>query len=119
MAGQSSPTGFGGYGGYQGAWGQQSEQARSRRGPKGYARSDDRIREDICETLSQDQRIDVSEVSINVQSGRESESSGREFGQQRQAGAEAGSLSSQSAASTTAGRSTSGAAGKGKEEQDR
>lgn len=40
-----------------------------RRGPKGYARSDERIREDICERLIHDHHIDSSDVSIAVSSG--------------------------------------------------
>lgn len=43
---------------------------RVRRGPKNYTRSDDRIREEICEQLSQQQMIDVSDVSVDVQNGR-------------------------------------------------
>ena len=39
------------------------------RGPKGYQRSDDRIREDICEVLMQHGEIDASEVEIEVQNG--------------------------------------------------
>jgi hypothetical protein len=59
----------------QGNWGTQgrstSKQDRSqRRGPKGYTRSDDRIKEDICEQLMQSAHIDASEITIEVQSGR-------------------------------------------------
>jgi osmotically-inducible protein OsmY len=36
------------------------------RGPKGYERSDDRLREIICERLTDDPRIDASEVHIEV-----------------------------------------------------
>jgi len=39
------------------------------RPPKGYERSDDRLREDICEHLTHDHRIDASEVSVTVKSG--------------------------------------------------
>ncbi|WP_437732163.1 BON domain-containing protein [Sorangium sp. So ce1335] len=39
------------------------------RGPKGYKRSDDRIREDVCEMLSDRDDIDVSEVTVRVQNG--------------------------------------------------
>jgi osmotically-inducible protein OsmY len=38
--------------------------------PKGYQRSDDRLRELICERLMEDGRIDASEVEIEVQGGR-------------------------------------------------
>ena len=40
------------------------------RGPKGYQRSDDRIREDISERLTDDAMIDASEIEVQVQ-GRE------------------------------------------------
>lgn len=60
---------LGGYGASQlAAWGQ--EATRIRRGPKNYTRSDDRIREDVCEQLCQQQVIDVSDVSVDVQNGR-------------------------------------------------
>jgi len=36
------------------------------RGPKGYRRSDDRIREDICERLTEHPDIDASEMEIRV-----------------------------------------------------
>ena len=39
------------------------------RGPKGYKRSDDRIREDLCEHLMDISEIDSSEVTITVRDG--------------------------------------------------
>lgn len=36
------------------------------RGPKGYIRSDDRIREDVSDALSDDSMVDASEVSVTV-----------------------------------------------------
>ena len=36
------------------------------RGPKGYVRSDDRIREDVCDRLSDDPVVDASEVEVSV-----------------------------------------------------
>lgn len=42
---------------------------RERKGPKGYARSDERIREFICERLAQQHRLDVSDVSVSVSDG--------------------------------------------------
>ena len=36
------------------------------RGPKGYERSDERLKEMICERLSDDPRIDASDVSVEV-----------------------------------------------------
>ncbi len=36
------------------------------RGPKNYARSDDRIREDVCDRLAADPWIDASEIEVSV-----------------------------------------------------
>lgn len=36
------------------------------RGPKGYRRSDDRIREDACEILTRDDLIDASSIDVAV-----------------------------------------------------
>ncbi|WP_176736399.1 BON domain-containing protein [Oligoflexus tunisiensis] len=38
-------------------------------GPKGYRRSDDSIKEDVCERLTQDPVIDASDVEVHVQDG--------------------------------------------------
>ncbi|NKJ20379.1 BON domain-containing protein [Dyella sp. SG609] len=40
-----------------------------RQAPKGYQRSDERIREDVCERLSEDPRIDARELEVSVQGG--------------------------------------------------
>ncbi|HEX4337570.1 MAG TPA: BON domain-containing protein [Polyangiaceae bacterium] len=39
------------------------------KGPKGYARSDDRIREDACERLTYDSDVDASDVTVTVSNG--------------------------------------------------
>jgi osmotically-inducible protein OsmY len=39
------------------------------RGPKGYARSDDRVREDVCDRLTDDPRLDASEIEVAVSNG--------------------------------------------------
>lgn len=36
------------------------------RGPKGYRRSDDRIKEDVCEALTQHPHVDAHEVEVDV-----------------------------------------------------
>ncbi|MCQ0970462.1 BON domain-containing protein [Paracoccus sp. TK19116] len=36
------------------------------RGPKGYARSDERIREDVCDHLSDDGSLDASDIEVEV-----------------------------------------------------
>lgn len=41
-----------------------------KRGPKGYQRSDERLREDISERLMQSHDVDSSEVTVNVASGK-------------------------------------------------
>jgi hypothetical protein len=41
----------------------------SRRGPKNYRRSDERIREDVCECLWRDPDIDAGDVSVEVEAG--------------------------------------------------
>ena len=48
----------------------QDEQTRSRRGrgPKGYVRSDERIREDVCDRLADDHLVDASEIEVTVAS---------------------------------------------------
>ena len=50
----------------RGAW-RPSGQSYAGRGPKDYRRSDDRIREDISDRLTDDDRIDASEISVQVQ----------------------------------------------------
>lgn len=67
------PAGEAGYGrqmdhGYRGAslYGDPSHRGR---GPKGYLRSDDRIREDVCDRLTDDPHIDASEVEVAVKNG--------------------------------------------------
>lgn len=54
-----------GYGQRGSEGGQRSSMGR---GPKGYARSDERIREEICELLSEG-HIDASEIEVKVQDG--------------------------------------------------
>ena len=75
--GYGTHAGYGSHGGYgpqgeahwpQSSWAQQGR--AQRRGPKGYKRSDERIREDICERLMQSAYIDSSEVTIEVKDGR-------------------------------------------------
>ena len=39
------------------------------KGPKGYRRSDERIREDVCDCLTEHGRIDASDVEVSVSGG--------------------------------------------------
>jgi hypothetical protein len=47
-----------------GAW--QSRGEHAGRGPKGYTRSDDRIREDVCDRLTDDPSVDASDIEVKV-----------------------------------------------------
>lgn len=51
----------------QSQYGQQ--QSHSGKGPKGYRRSDERIKEEISDLLEQDHRVDASEIEVKVESG--------------------------------------------------
>lgn len=84
---QSSYGQGGQYGGYSEGMGQEggsnrwpsstgSGSAGSRReggffgkGPKGYTRSDERIREDVCDRLSDDDEVDASDITVTVKEG--------------------------------------------------
>lgn len=57
-----SGTSRGGYGTY----GSQGYGEHRGRGPKGYQRSDDRIREDVSDRLSDDDSVDASEIEVSV-----------------------------------------------------
>jgi osmotically-inducible protein OsmY len=45
------------------------QQTNRGRGPRGYQRSDERIREDVCERLTDDAHIDASEIDVSVSNG--------------------------------------------------
>jgi hypothetical protein len=81
----SSPYGQGGYG--QGGYGQSGSQwgqggygnynrgedwnqgPHSGRGPQGYQRSNERIHEEVCETLTRHGQVDASGINIRVENG--------------------------------------------------
>jgi osmotically-inducible protein OsmY len=51
----------------QSRWGSESSfDSKSGRGPKGYRRSDDRIKEEICDLLTSHHEVDPSEVEVKV-----------------------------------------------------
>jgi osmotically-inducible protein OsmY len=54
-----------------GAWGDRAREFGkfAGRGPKGYQRSDDRIREDVSDRLTEHPDIDASEIEVNVSGG--------------------------------------------------
>ena len=72
---------YGNYGGvtpagrrYEGASDEGANAIRPRqqnrgRGPRGYHRSDERIREDVCECLTDDEHIDASDIEVSVSNG--------------------------------------------------
>lgn len=45
------------------------ESSYAGRGPRGYTRGDERIREDVCDRLTEEPRIDASDIEVNVASG--------------------------------------------------
>jgi osmotically-inducible protein OsmY len=55
----------------RGSFGEQEKQRGqfAGRGPKGYKRSDDRIREDVNEALTRNPDIDASDIEVKVESG--------------------------------------------------
>jgi hypothetical protein len=46
-----------------------NEGAHRGKGPKGYKRSDERIREDINDRLSDDDNLDASEIEVEIKNG--------------------------------------------------
>jgi hypothetical protein len=60
------PVGNQSYASSYGYGGNDNQNSHRGRGPKGYERSDERLREIICERLTDDPWIDASEVSIEV-----------------------------------------------------
>jgi osmotically-inducible protein OsmY len=65
-------TGFEGRRGGQGSYADQQRDAMGQhagKGPKGYRRSDDRIREEVCDALTQHGHIDASEIEVRVKDG--------------------------------------------------
>lgn len=59
--GNSPSSNYGSGGGLSGA---------KRQGPKGYTRSDDRLKDDVCDRLMQHHELDISAISIEVQDGK-------------------------------------------------
>jgi BON domain len=60
--------GTGHYGGGISQYGEQQGQ-HAGRGPKGYKRSDERIKEDVNERLTHDAHIDAGDIEVNVKDG--------------------------------------------------
>ena len=64
---QSYSGGMGSFGGGMGSYGERGHYAG--RGPKGWQRSDERIREDINERLTDHPHIDATEIDVQVKFG--------------------------------------------------
>jgi osmotically-inducible protein OsmY len=56
-------------GNWQSGYGGTQQERTLRRGPKNYTRSDERIREDVCERLMQS-GVDASDVTVSVRDGK-------------------------------------------------
>lgn len=67
----SSGTGnYAGYGGSGGGYQGSGQVGPNRgRGPRGYRRADDRIKEDVCDCLTEDDRLDATDIEIVVADG--------------------------------------------------
>jgi hypothetical protein len=50
-------------------WSSEGEQSFRGRGPRGYRRSDERIREDVCDRLTEDHDIDAGDIDVKVEAG--------------------------------------------------
>ncbi len=48
---------------------QQMRRSFAGKGPKGWTRSDDRIKEQVCDALERDHHIDASDIEVDVQQG--------------------------------------------------
>ncbi len=60
-------AGMGGYGPVPEYGAREPREGRHRgRGPRGYTRSDERIREDVCDRLADDPMIDASDIEVQV-----------------------------------------------------
>lgn len=60
-----SRTGFG----TGASWSEDDDQGHRGRAPKGYRRSDERIREDVNDALTEDRMVDASEIEVEVSNG--------------------------------------------------
>jgi osmotically-inducible protein OsmY len=52
-----------------GGWSVPARGGYAGRGPKGYTRTDERIREDVCDRLSWDDEVDATDIVVRVQNG--------------------------------------------------
>lgn len=57
------------YGDNSGSYGSSSRGQHTGKGPKGWRRSDDRVKEDVCEYLERSASIDASDIDVTVAEG--------------------------------------------------
>jgi hypothetical protein len=69
MYGSNWSNQSGTYGDNSGSYGSASRGQYAGKGPKGWRRSDDRVKEDVCEYLERSAMIDASDVDITVAEG--------------------------------------------------
>jgi len=62
-------AGYRGWSNAEGARNPGNYGGNSGKGPKGYVRSDERIREDVCDRLSEDDELDASDITVTVSNG--------------------------------------------------
>jgi osmotically-inducible protein OsmY len=67
--GWGDPSAWGAERGYQRARGGAGAGPHAGRGPRGYQRSDERIREDVCDALCEHGYIDASDIEVTVLNG--------------------------------------------------
>lgn len=69
-ANQSNQAGWNALNSAAGGYGPASRSDNRRAGPKGYQRSDDRIKDEVCERLYNSYDLDVEDVSVEVGAGQ-------------------------------------------------
>ena len=67
--GWGDPSGWGPEAGWQRSSGESRQGPHAGRGPRGYTRSDERIREDICDRLAEHGFIDATDIEVRVNAG--------------------------------------------------
>ena len=67
--GNYAPSPGAGFGPQRPAWGSQARGGYAGRGPKDYKRSDERIREEVCELLSSNDEVDATDIAVQVKDG--------------------------------------------------
>jgi hypothetical protein len=76
FADNDRPSYYSGYSGSSRPWSRDDYWTRERQatsyaglGPRGYQRTDERIREDVCDRLTDDPRVDASDIEVHIKGG--------------------------------------------------